>query len=242
MSNTKAPDVLPEPALTTEAPLPVVARPSSKTGSESGSIDAAALRKEITEQVREDLRREIREAQSDKDRRLKDYDKTKATIDEIYAYVKKYPDDPEQAKREYKIDQLLNGREEQDSSRPDVGNVKVKGLADRALDTLVEAGIVDPTEQVEVRQKWAEKAPVQGYTSDEAALAGMAIHMTEFLVAKSKRNAPASAASAIAPGGGVQPLEDVAELSEQLMKMQRDNPTNIKGQEALRDRIHKLRS
>jgi hypothetical protein len=246
MSNTKAPEGSPEPVTTAEKPiLPVVQPSPGKPGSESGSIDATALEKRIYEQVKGDLSREIREAQSDKDRRLKDYDKDKARIDKLFAYFQKFPDNPDQAKREYRIDQLLEGQEEPISSRVDVGNVKPKGLEERALDVLAKSKITDPNEQLEIRREWAKSAPPGGFDSDDDAVAAMGDFIAEYKIAKSKRDAPASAATAIAPIGGVQVPEDLATISARLIELQKGNlndPANQAARAALLDKIRKLRS
>jgi hypothetical protein len=202
MSNTIAPESAPEPSATEKAPLSPVVKPSSGQPNSAPSIDAAALRKEIAEQVREDLKREIREAQSTKDKRLDSWEKDKSKMDEIYAYVKRYPDNPEQALRELKVDKLLNSQPEPVSSPSDTGTVKKAGLEQRALDVLAKSKVLDPNEQLEIRQEWAKSAPPGGFDSDDDAVAAMGDFIAEFKIAKSKREAPASAAAAIAPRGG----------------------------------------
>lgn len=244
MTNTKAPDSAQVPSETAGAPLPAVSKPSEGQPSSSGGINADALRKEIADQVREELKRELRAAQSEKDRTLKDYRETKVKIDEIYAYYKKYPDDPDQARREYEVDQLL--KERQSGSVVDPGRVQPRGLEERARGKLADMGVNDKAEQDGIMQDWATKnVPDGGYANDDQALIGMAEFVVDYRVAKAKRDAPASAATAIAPAGGVQTPEDLVTLAQQLSELQRGNlndPANQAARTALLEKIRKARS
>jgi hypothetical protein len=240
MTNTKAPDGAAVPVTTTESPTLPVVQPSSDKQRSSGGIsadDRAILKAELAEE----LKRDFNEAKSTKDRRM---DKIQADIDRAFKFTGMYKDNPEEAKYHAKVDAFMEAAEKDSSSPIDPGKVKKgKGLEDRALDTLVKSGIVDPTEQLEVRQAWASKAPPGGFESEEDALAGMAIHMTEFLVARSKRQAPASAAAAIAPRGEAQTPKDAEAIGTRLRELQKGNindPVNVAERKALLSELAKI--
>jgi hypothetical protein len=233
MTNTKAPDGAQVPVTTTESPTLPVVQPSVDKQRSSGGISAderATLKAELAEE----LKREFNEAKSTRDRRM---DKIQADIDRAFKFSGMYKDNPEEAKYHAKVDAFMEDAEKNNSSSVDLGKVKKeKGLGERALETLVNAGIVDPTEQEEVRHEWAKKAPPGGFVTEESALAGIAVHMAEFLVAKSKRQAPASAAAAIAPSGGVQVPMDKEKIGGRLLELQKGNlndPANMAERKAL---------
>jgi hypothetical protein len=246
MSNTQAPDSTVQPSTTpTQPALPVVKPSPDKQDSGSGSIDTTALSQQIADKVREDLRREIREAQSDKDRRLKSYEQDKSRIDEIYGYIKKYPDNPDQALREYRVDQLLQHQPESVNPQADLGKVQPKGLEQRARDILAKSKLTDPTEQLEIMQGWAQSTPPGGYNNDDDAIAGIADFIADFKIAKSKRDAPVSAASVSAPLGGATTPADVESITGKLAELQKGNlndPANIAARAALSEKLKKLRT
>jgi hypothetical protein len=241
MPDTTSQGSAPKPSETTAAPLPNVSEPSEGQRSSEVSISAEALAK-IKEEIRADLKREINEAKSDKDRRLKDYERDKERIGQLFAYFKKFPDNPEAAEREYKLDRLLE--EKEGSSPADLGKVKQKGLEERAREVLGKSGFVDKAEQDEIMREWAKTAPPGGYQTNDDALAGLLGPTADYRMAKSKRQTPASAGSAIQPKGGEPQVRDVQTIAAELLELQRGNlsdPTNQAARDALRAELRKAR-
>jgi hypothetical protein len=248
MTNTKAPDGAVVPATTGDQPsLPVVQQSSDKQRS-SGGIEASALYKQAVEEakasLREEFKRELGEAKSTKDRAIKNVEDQQKDMLARYDQLLEMTKDPNEAKWRLNVENKLNTREDSGrSSSADRGTVKPKGLEERALDILAKSKITDPTEQLEIRQEWAKSAPPGGFDSDDDAVAAMGDFIAEFKIAKAKREAPASAAAAIAPRGDAQAPKDKEAIGTRLRELQKGNindPANEAERKALLAELAKM--
>jgi hypothetical protein len=220
MPNTTKQDSAPEPAETTATPLPPVSQSSAGQPSSDGSKEAAALYKKAVDEakasLREEFKRELGEAKSTKDRAISNLTEKLTRYDQLLDHYK----DPDEAKWRMKVEDTILEKETSGRSSPvvDTGTVKQAGLEERARGVLAKSKLTDPTEQLEIMQGWAQSAPPGGYSNDDDAIAGIADFIADFKIAKSKRDAPVSAASASAPTGGSVTETDATKLMKQYQK------------------------